>query len=280
MNNFSLRLISTLFLLILLSLLLFSNNFVKIFIIEIFLFLSLWETMRLINFRKDLKNFDTLKIDKNDANFLLTRKKIHSFDFLIIFLIIITNLFFLYNSFNLLSAFFIIFSTLLICKIYKSSSFNIFCILYVSIPFFILAELINSGEFKNFMILVLYFSILTDVSSYLFGKIIGGKKILPKISPGKTISGTIGGIIFPVIISVLIFEYKDNFQLILFLIIICVTVQAGDLIESYFKRLCSTKDSSNLIPGHGGILDRLDGVFLLILLVFLFKKINHNFLVL
>lgn len=235
--------------------------------------------MRLINFRKGLKNFDSLKIDKDHANFFLTRKKINSLDFLIIFSIIITNLFLINNYLDSISVFFIVFSTLLILQNYKSSSFNIFCIFYVSMPFFILAKLINSGDFKNFMILVLYFSILTDVSSYIFGKIIGGKKILPKISPGKTISGTVGGIIFPVITSVFIFEYKDSLQLILFLTMICITVQAGDLIESYFKRLCSTKDSSNLIPGHGGILDRLDSVFLLILLVFLFKKINPNFLV-
>ena len=280
MNNLKLRLISTLFLLILLSLILFSDNFIRIFIIEIFLFLSLWEMMRLINFKNDLKNFDNLKIEKDHANFFLTRKKINNLDFLIIFLIIIINLFLINDHLGLLSAFFIIFSILLICQDYKSDSFSIFCILYVSMPFFILAKLINTGEFKNFMILVLYFSILTDVSSYFFGKIIGGRKILPKISPGKTISGTIGGIIFPVMTSVFIFEYKDNLELIIFLLIICITVQVGDLIESYFKRLCSTKDSSNLIPGHGGILDRLDGVFLLILLVFLFKKINHNFLVL
>jgi len=56
-----------------------------------------------------------------------------------------------------------------------------------------------------------------------------------------------------------------------------LVVQIGDLLESYFKRLCNVKDSSNLIPGHGGLLDRLDGVFLLIIVIFILKILNFNF---
>jgi len=104
----------------------------------------------------------------------------------------------------------------------------------------------------------------TDIGGYVFGKIIGGKK-LSKISPNKTISGTIGSFIFSIIplVIVLNFNYIDfEFSLIniIFCLLISLISQLGDLFISFIKRKAKIKDTGNLLPGHGGILDRVDGI--------------------
>jgi phosphatidate cytidylyltransferase len=104
----------------------------------------------------------------------------------------------------------------------------------------------------------------TDIGGYVFGKIIGGKK-LSKISPNKTISGTIGSFIFSIIplIVFLNFNYIDltfNFANIVFCLLISLISQLGDLFISLIKRKAKIKDTGNLLPGHGGILDRVDGI--------------------
>jgi phosphatidate cytidylyltransferase len=104
----------------------------------------------------------------------------------------------------------------------------------------------------------------TDIGGYVFGKIIGGKK-LSKISPNKTISGTIGSFIFSIIplIVVLNFNYIDlafNSANIIFCLLISLISQLGDLFISLIKRKAKIKDTGNLLPGHGGILDRVDGI--------------------
>jgi phosphatidate cytidylyltransferase len=104
----------------------------------------------------------------------------------------------------------------------------------------------------------------TDIGGYVFGKIIGGKK-LSKISPNKTISGTIGSFIFSIIplIVVLNFNYIDlafNSINIIFCLLISLISQLGDLFISLIKRKAKIKDTGNLLPGHGGILDRMDGI--------------------
>jgi len=104
----------------------------------------------------------------------------------------------------------------------------------------------------------------TDIGGYVFGKIIGGKK-LSKISPNKTISGTIGSFIFSIIplIVVLNFNYIDlafNSANIIFCLLISLISQLGDLFISFIKRKAKIKDTGNLLPGHGGILDRVDGI--------------------
>ena len=110
------------------------------------------------------------------------------------------------------------------------------------------------------------------------GKIIKGPKIYPKISAGKTISGSMGGLLIPCIFSILIFQSSNDIFLIIFSsIFFSLLIQIGDFLESYFKRYCNVKDSSNLIPGHGGILDRLDGLILLVLIIFILNQLNFNF---
>ena len=111
-----------------------------------------------------------------------------------------------------------------------------------------------------------------DIGAYLVGRRVGGPKLAPKISPQKTISGAIGGLIFGTIAGVMVASFLEIpiFMAVLLAIVIAVIAQAGDLFESALKRRCNVKDSSGLIPGHGGFLDRFDGyIFVMPLLVML-----------
>lgn len=93
-----------------------------------------------------------------------------------------------------------------------------------------------------------------DIGGYIFGKLIGGYKLAPKISPNKTISGFFGGIILAVAVSNFL-DYGSMFAGF-----VAIIASFGDLLESWIKRICKVKDSGALIPGHGGLLDRVDGV--------------------
>ena len=123
---------------------------------------------------------------------------------------------------------------------------------------------IESG-YSNFRIYLIYsilIAIMSDIGGLIFGKLFKGKK-LTKISPKKTISGSIGSFIFSIIL--IPFFYKSqidqNFiSILLITIIISLTSQLGDLFISLLKRKAKVKDTSNLLPGHGGVLDRIDGI--------------------
>ena len=104
--------------------------------------------------------------------------------------------------------------------------------------------------------------VLSDVGGYFAGRHFGGPKLWPAISPNKTWSGTIGGWVLSTIAGVIlaIFTKYALFFAILVCIILTIAAQAGDLLESWVKRRQGVKDASNLIPGHGGFLDRFDGM--------------------
>jgi phosphatidate cytidylyltransferase len=141
---------------------------------------------------------------------------------------------------------------------------NIITFCYIFLIFCNLSYEIHSSESPIFFLYLVSICFFTDIGGYVFGKIIGGKK-LSKISPNKTISGTIGSFIlsiFPLII-VLNFNYLNlefNITNIIFCLLISLISQLGDLFISYIKRKAKIKDTGNLLPGHGGILDRLDGI--------------------
>ena len=104
----------------------------------------------------------------------------------------------------------------------------------------------------------------TDIGGYTFGKIIGGKK-LSKISPNKTISGTFGSFLFSILPFTFILnsnylDLKFNLSNLIFCLSISLISQLGDLFISFIKRLAKIKDTGNILPGHGGVLDRLDGI--------------------
>jgi len=119
----------------------------------------------------------------------------------------------------------------------------------------------NGSVFFLYLISICFF---TDIGGYIFGKIIGGKK-LSKISPNKTISGTVGSFLFSTIplIIVLNISFLDltlNFTNIMICLLISLISQLGDLFISFIKRKANIKDTGKLLPGHGGLLDRLDGI--------------------
>ena len=139
---------------------------------------------------------------------------------------------------------------------------------YLLFPFILGAFFLRGNSFESalFFIVVLCICICSDTGGYVFGNIIGGKK-LTKISPNKTISGTIGSFIFSILPIFLIdlqnyIDINFDFSLknILFCLIISLTCQLGDLFISYFKRLNKIKNTGSILPGHGGLLDRIDGI--------------------
>lgn len=124
---------------------------------------------------------------------------------------------------------------------------------------------------------------INDIFAYLVGKSIGKTKLAPKISPNKTIEGFAGGFIASCIVSMLIYKYIPINNSIfvwwfwlLLAIIICIFGTLGDLIQSKFKRQAGVKDSGNLIPGHGGIFDRLDSIVFSASFVYLYLILFAN----
>ena len=120
-------------------------------------------------------------------------------------------------------------------------------------------KITSAPDIILFLLLVCIFS---DIGGYVVGKTIGGKK-LTKISPNKTISGSIGSFVFSFSIIPFFINYYNDinlYQIILITFIISLTSQLGDLMLSYLKRKSKAKDTGNFLPGHGGILDRIDGI--------------------
>jgi phosphatidate cytidylyltransferase len=148
-----------------------------------------------------------------------------------------------------------------------NANFIILNIITFSYIFFIFCNLsyeIHRSESPVFFLYIISICFFTDIGGYIFGKIIGGKK-LSKISPNKTIAGAIGSFIFSIIplIIALNFNFLDlefNLTNIIFCLLISLISQIGDLFISLIKRKAEIKDTGNLLPGHGGILDRMDGI--------------------
>lgn len=123
---------------------------------------------------------------------------------------------------------------------------------------------------------VLVCVVASDVGGYFAGRTFGGPKLWPAVSPKKTWSGTVGGWVLAMIITFGFVLMSDSFSLshVFLSVLIAIFAQAGDLAESALKRRAGVKDSSNLIPGHGGFLDRFDGMlgaFGLVFLVLIFN---------
>ena len=116
------------------------------------------------------------------------------------------------------------------------------------------------------IIFILLICSLTDIGGYLFGKIIGGKKF-NIISPNKTYSGVVGSFLVPLIICYFFYfyfsnQFTNNLNVIMIITLVSFISQLGDLLFSFFKRKARLKDTGNILPGHGGILDRIDGILL------------------
>ena len=169
----------------------------------------------------------------------------------------------------------------------KKKNYVFFGYFFLIFSFYSIYKLRNiDGEGFDFVLLILLICICSDIGGYVFGKTFRGKK-LTQISPNKTYSGAIGSFLLPIIFILILLNYNfnnmyinnllSNFSLIkLFLITISVSLvsQIGDIFISFFKRLKNIKDTGKLIPGHGGLLDRIDGMifaipysYILILLI-------------
>ncbi|RRN49389.1 phosphatidate cytidylyltransferase [Streptococcus suis] len=148
---------------------------------------------------------------------------------------------------------------------YSDVVFPIASSFYVGIGFHSLILARMAGLNKVFFALCLVWA--TDIGAYLIGRQIGRRKLLPKVSPNKTVEGFVGGILSAVVVAI-IFLIVDksllagySFGMMLLLVVIfSIFSQFGDLVESAIKRHFGVKDSGKIIPGHGGILDRFDGM--------------------
>ena len=155
----------------------------------------------------------------------------------------------------------ILFSTycLIIKQAEKITKFLI-CSLFIVTPCILFLWL---RETKELIIVFWMLScvIATDIGAYVIGKIIGGAKLAPKTSPNKTWSGLIGGVTASAFtgLGFSVFWMEKHFKFVCLSLMIAIVAQMGDLLESRFKRKYSLKETSNIIPGHGGIMDRLDG---------------------
>jgi phosphatidate cytidylyltransferase len=169
----------------------------------------------------------------------------------------------------------------LIVKIFKSNNLEnkLFkfllksvSLLYLSLFSFVIIFVRSENlESEIFIIYSLFVSINSDIGGLLFGKIFKGRK-LTKISPGKTVSGSIGSFIFSLALIPYFLQYFDKINipsLIIITILVSFTSQLGDLFFSFLKRKAKVKNTSDLLPGHGGFIDRIDGILFAVPIVFL-----------
>jgi phosphatidate cytidylyltransferase len=172
-----------------------------------------------------------------------------------------------------------------ILKHSKNIKFNIFCNIILLLSFYSFYSLRGDNDSSFiFLVWILLTTFLSDIGGFTVGKIIKGKK-LTKISPNKTYSGSIGSFIFslsslPILnyvqqeIFYIIFINFLNFKFIFLNLTISFVCQAGDLFISNLKRKINIKDISNFLPGHGGVLDRIDGLIFVLLYINLLKIVN------
>ena len=156
---------------------------------------------------------------------------------------------------------------------------------------FYFAYLLRTEQGFKIFIFVILISILTDIGGYIFGNVFKGPK-LTKISPKKTYSGAIGSFILSVFGGLIFVEYMDHFIIdiyfnfisfepyginlnlfvLIFILITSFISQLGDLVISYFKRTAKIKNTGKILPGHGGLLDRIDGIIFVMPFVYFFFK--------
>ena len=153
----------------------------------------------------------------------------------------------------------------------KKRSYYIGGLIFILISFYTVFLLRNYDQYTNiidpgltFFLIVTLICVFTDLGGYIFGKIFKGPK-LTKISPNKTYVGMFGGFFLSIISVNLFVSYNSlnlNFtnQLFIFVILVSATSQIGDILISFFKRKSKIKNTGKLIPGHGGLLDRIDGM--------------------
>jgi phosphatidate cytidylyltransferase len=154
-------------------------------------------------------------------------------------------------------------------KIFKKKNPIFFLGLLILLVFlFSLIRIYNFEDFNLKFLWLILITWLTDIGGYIFGKLFGGPKLV-KISPNKTWAGAFGSLILSQLAFLIFFldnSYKFNVAIIFIQIFLSIVGQIGDILMSYIKRKNNKKDTSNFIPGHGGFLDRVDGLIWIIII--------------
>ncbi|WP_407272180.1 phosphatidate cytidylyltransferase [Radiobacillus sp. PE A8.2] len=134
--------------------------------------------------------------------------------------------------------------------------------LYVGLGFYYFMETRDADQGLKYVFYAIVVILSTDTGAYIFGRLLGKRKLWPEISPNKTIEGAIGGMLLAAIVAITYHTFVDlphSYVVILIVTVLASAVgQIGDLVESAFKRHYEVKDSGTILPGHGGILDRFD----------------------
>ena len=198
----------------------------------------------------------------------LKRRIFTSFVLLFLVFLIYSYNFILVYSLIILGILSILEFSQLIKRIFKKNIYlillNCFFIFFIFIFCYMFIFFSNLLSFKLILFIFLAGCIASDIGGFIFGKIFKGPK-LTKISPNKTYSGALGSIILTTtVVSLLFLNILKSFKLEIIMIGVITSIfcQLGDLLFSYLKRKAKVKDTGNFLPGHGGVLDRLDGIFL------------------
>ena len=168
-------------------------------------------------------------------------------------------------------------------KLSKNNLLKLFGTIFIVISFYTIFNIRNEFDRDYFhLLLVVIICVSTDIGGYVFGNIFKGPK-LTKISPKKTYSGVIGSFLLSLIFTNLFLDFLSNVEtfeftkeMFLFILLVSFVSQIGDIIISYFKRKSKIKDTGTIIPGHGGILDRIDGMIFALPFAYVFF-LNFNF---
>ena len=181
---------------------------------------------------------------------------IFRFNFILVYSLLILGIFSILEFLNISS------------KIFKKKIFkyslNLIFIFYVFLFSSLLIYFFNFFQLKILIFIILFGCISSDIGGYIVGNILKGPK-LTKISPKKTIAGALGSILLTNLSTFILFFYLtgvSNLNIILIATITSISCQLGDLMFSFLKRKAKIKDTGNFFPGHGGVLDRLDGILL------------------
>jgi len=167
----------------------------------------------------------------------------------------------------------------------KKKSYYFLGLIFLVFSFYTVYELRNTSEniSLSLFLFITLICVSTDVGGYIFGKLLKGPKLI-KLSPNKTYSGMFGGYLLSLIFANFFIEYtyvfgiadlKFSIESFFIILLISTVSQIGDIIISYFKRLSKIKDTGKIIPGHGGLLDRIDGMIFAFPITYLIFKIFY-----
>lgn len=241
--------------------------------ITFFMVVGTWECMRIMKFGKGWERFVVAPLSFYVFYIFAKRYFEHSFHF---------N----FNLSEILALSLILIASITLFRfkdeLYFDSGKLIFTVIYVALTFGFSLGLPSYDYFGGFSLEVLMLFILiwsSDSFAYFTGRLFGKHKMAPKISPKKTWEGFAGGVVLTLILGFFIEQYypelRGNWMLVGFLV--SVFAPLGDLVESQLKRSFGVKDSGNIIPGHGGILDRLDSFIICAPVIYLYFLLDKLF---